>query len=102
MRSRALERRIGLDGKTLEKSRFGALTHDLGKIGIADDVLNKPAGLGSDEFDIMKQPPDFSSQTRFAASKSSSSSGMVHQYHGDRCVLASSTVGPGSRWRLRL
>jgi HD-GYP domain-containing protein (c-di-GMP phosphodiesterase class II) len=55
-----LGRRIGLDEKTLEKLRFGALTHDLGKIGIADNVLNKPAGLGSDEFEIMKQHPEFS------------------------------------------
>jgi HD-GYP domain-containing protein (c-di-GMP phosphodiesterase class II) len=29
--------------RALEKLRFGALTHDLGKIGIADSVLNKPA-----------------------------------------------------------
>jgi response regulator RpfG family c-di-GMP phosphodiesterase len=55
-----LGRRIDLDEKTLEKLRFGALTHDLGKIGIADDVLNKPAALGSDEQDIMRQHPEFS------------------------------------------
>ncbi len=55
-----LGRRIGLDEKTLEKLRFGALTHDLGKIGIADNVLNKPAALHGDEVDIMKQHPEFS------------------------------------------
>lgn len=55
-----LGRRIGLDDKTLEILRFGALTHDLGKIGIADNVLNKPAGLGSEEFEIMQQHPAFS------------------------------------------
>lgn len=51
---------IGLDDDTLEKLRFGALTHDLGKIGIADKVLNKPAPLDDDEYDIMKQHPAFS------------------------------------------
>ena len=55
-----LGRRIGLDDKTLDILRFGALTHDLGKIGIADNVLNKPAALGSEEFEIMKQHPEFS------------------------------------------
>ncbi len=55
-----LGRRIGLDDHTLEILRFGALTHDLGKIGIADAILNKPAPLVGDEIDIMRQHPSFS------------------------------------------
>ena len=55
-----LGERIGLDEPTLEKLRFGALTHDLGKIGIADAVLNKPAPLEGDEIEIMRQHPKFS------------------------------------------
>jgi response regulator RpfG family c-di-GMP phosphodiesterase len=55
-----LGRRIGLDEATLEKLRFGSITHDLGKIGIADAVLNKPAPLDEAEFQIMKQHPSFS------------------------------------------
>jgi HD-GYP domain-containing protein (c-di-GMP phosphodiesterase class II) len=51
---------IGLDEQTLEKLRFGAITHDLGKIGIADNVLNKPAPLDDAEYEIMKQHPSFS------------------------------------------
>lgn len=52
--------RIGLDKQTLEKLRFGSITHDLGKIGIPDAVLNKPAALNDAEFEIMKQHPAFS------------------------------------------
>lgn len=55
-----LGERIGLDKETLEKLRFGAVTHDLGKIGIADSVLNKPAPLNDEEYEIMKQHPTFS------------------------------------------
>jgi HD-GYP domain-containing protein (c-di-GMP phosphodiesterase class II) len=55
-----LGRRIGLDEATLEKLRFGSITHDLGKIGIADAVLNKPTPLDEAEFEIMKQHPSFS------------------------------------------
>ena len=55
-----LGQRIGLDAETLEILRFGALTHDLGKIGIADAVLNKPAPLEGDEIRIMRQHPAFS------------------------------------------
>ena len=55
-----LGKRIGLDEETLEKLQFGALTHDLGKIGIADAILNKPAELDDTEYRIMKQHPTFS------------------------------------------
>lgn len=36
---------------------FAAILHDLGKIGIADTILNKPDGLDEDEFDIIKEHP---------------------------------------------
>ncbi len=55
-----LGQRIGLDADTLEILRFGALTHDLGKIGIDDAILNKPAPLEGDEIGIMRQHPVFS------------------------------------------
>jgi response regulator RpfG family c-di-GMP phosphodiesterase len=55
-----LGKRIGLDDKTMEILRFGALTHDLGKIGIADAILNKPADLNDEEYRIMQQHPTFS------------------------------------------
>jgi len=55
-----LGKRIGLDKDTLEILRFGALTHDLGKIGIADAILNKPADLDEAEYAVMKHHPEFS------------------------------------------
>lgn len=54
---------IGL-GKALEISsdelqnlRIGALLHDLGKIGIISNVLNKEQSLTQSEYDIIKQHP---------------------------------------------
>lgn len=38
----------------VETITFASPMHDLGKIGIADRILLKPAGLTSDEFEIMK------------------------------------------------
>lgn len=44
--------------KLTEEDRFnlegGSLLHDIGKIGIKDDVLFKPSSLTSEEFTIMK------------------------------------------------
>ncbi|MEJ5183824.1 MAG: HD domain-containing phosphohydrolase [Rectinemataceae bacterium] len=42
---------------TLRKLRYGALLHDIGKIGIPDSVLNKPGLLSEEEMAIMKQHP---------------------------------------------
>ena len=41
----------------IEKIRVSALLHDVGKIGIDDRVLKKPAALTDDEFEIMKTHP---------------------------------------------
>ncbi|MBU0500672.1 MAG: bacteriohemerythrin [Gammaproteobacteria bacterium] len=45
----------GLDQATCELVEQAAPMHDLGKIGIADDILLKPAPLSYDEFERMKK-----------------------------------------------
>lgn len=41
----------------LEVVRLGALLHDIGKIGVPDEILKKPGRLTDAEFDIIKQHP---------------------------------------------
>ena len=41
----------------IERIRIGALLHDIGKIGIADSVLQKPGKLTAEEFALVKQHP---------------------------------------------
>ena len=48
---------LGLSGDEIEKIRVSALLHDIGKIGIDDRVLKKPAALDDREFEIMKSHP---------------------------------------------
>ena len=42
------------DREFMETVQLGALLHDIGKIGIKDSILNKPAKLTDEEFEIMK------------------------------------------------
>ena len=50
-----LAERLGLDPELVSTIRVAALLHDVGKIGVPDTVLRKPARLSEDEFAIMKQ-----------------------------------------------
>jgi len=50
-------RQMGLPDDELEIVRLGALLHDIGKIGISDDVLRKAAPLTAAEFEVIKQHP---------------------------------------------
>jgi len=42
--------------------RRGALLHDIGKMGIPDDILQKPAPLTDDEWVIMRRHPQYAYQ----------------------------------------
>src|SRR5438552_9643227 len=48
---------LGLPENEIERIRISALLHDVGKIGIDDRVLKKPAALTDEEFEIMKTHP---------------------------------------------
>ena len=45
---------IGLDGQAIQSLIKGAFLHDVGKIGVRDNILLKPGRLDKDEFEIMK------------------------------------------------
>jgi HD-GYP domain-containing protein (c-di-GMP phosphodiesterase class II) len=54
-----LARRMGIEGERLTHIMRGTLLHDIGKMGIPDHILNKPGPLTEEEWDIMRQHPQF-------------------------------------------
>ena len=60
--SMLLGEHLGLDEEELKVLSQGALMHDLGKIGIPDNILKKPGGLDESEFEIIKQHPMMTSE----------------------------------------
>lgn len=48
---------MGLKDEDLVYLQFSALLHDIGKIGVPDNILNKKGKLSEDEFLIVKQHP---------------------------------------------
>ena len=50
---------LGVKGENLVHIRRGAFLHDIGKMGIPDDVLLKPGELNEEEWDIMYKHPQY-------------------------------------------
>lgn len=52
-----LAKRMGLHEKQVELVRRGSLLHDIGKLGISQGILSKPARLTHEEYVIIKKHP---------------------------------------------
>ena len=50
---------LGLEEAELQNLEVAALLHDIGKVGIPDAILRKPARLDADEFALMKKHPEY-------------------------------------------
>jgi putative nucleotidyltransferase with HDIG domain len=54
----AIGEELGLGAESLDVLRFAGLFHDIGKIGVPDAILTKPARLTELEFEIVKRHPE--------------------------------------------
>ncbi len=53
-----LAEHLELGDRECELIRTAGSLHDLGKIGVRDDILNKPGPLSNEEWEIMRRHPD--------------------------------------------
>ncbi|HEU4401147.1 MAG TPA: HD domain-containing phosphohydrolase [Candidatus Polarisedimenticolia bacterium] len=57
-----LAKQLGLGTKEIREVHISSLFHDIGKIGIEDKILRKPAALTAEEYEVMKQHPEKGAQ----------------------------------------
>jgi len=50
--------KMGLDGEEIETLRNAARLHDIGKIGVPDEILGKEGSLTDQETDLMRKHPE--------------------------------------------
>lgn len=74
--------KLGLDEKYVQALRIAAPLHDLGKVAIPDEILNKPGKLAADEWKVMQNHAELGA-TMLSKSTSSISklSASLAKYH---------------------
>src|ERR1700755_1939924 len=52
-------RSLGVSERDMYGLEMGALLHDIGKVGVPDNILNKPGRLTDEEYEVVKRHPEF-------------------------------------------
>jgi len=81
--SEILARAMGRPEEEIVHIRRGALLHDMGKMGIPDEILQKPGPLTDDEWIIMKRHPEMAYQM-LAKIKYLEEAIIIPYYHHER------------------
>jgi PAS domain S-box-containing protein len=56
--SMAIAQEMGFSEERIEGIRLGSMVHDIGKISVPAEILNRPGRLSKDEFGIIRAHPD--------------------------------------------
>lgn len=56
--SQEIARRLGLSEGQIKEAEYAGLMHDIGKIAISDQILNKPGTLTQEEYQEIKRHPE--------------------------------------------
>ena len=77
----AIGKRIALTEKRLEQLRYSALLHDVGKLGIEDDILGKPGRLTPSEWVEIRRHPRIGKEIVEKINGLGSMARMVEEHH---------------------
>jgi diguanylate cyclase (GGDEF)-like protein/putative nucleotidyltransferase with HDIG domain len=76
----AIGERLGVPGQNLERLRMAGLLHDVGKIGVADAILQKPGALQPDEESAMTEHVDVGHSILIAAELPTEAFWVLHHH----------------------
>lgn len=71
----------GMDDEALVQLARGAMMHDIGKIGVPDQILRKPGPLTADEWAIMRRHPGLGAHILSAVPSLTDALSVVLQHH---------------------
>jgi putative nucleotidyltransferase with HDIG domain len=79
--SRLVGMELGLDEEELEWLVHGALLHDLGKLAVADAILEKPGTLTEEEWKVVKRHPEVGARMIEPLESLSGAVPMIRHHH---------------------
>lgn len=77
----AVGKALGINGGLAEDLHWGALLHDIGKIGVPDEILVKPGPLTRQEWAIMKRHPLLGAQILELVPRLAGAARIVRYHH---------------------
>ncbi len=72
---------LGLRGEELEAVAYGALLHDVGKIGVPEHLLRKEGPLSDDEWSLMRRHPEIGERICRPLSASRTFAPIIRHHH---------------------
>jgi putative nucleotidyltransferase with HDIG domain len=72
---------LGCREEEIQDIRWGALLHDIGKIGVPDGILRKPGALTDEEWGTMRQHPVIGEQILLPVERMQGVARIVRHHH---------------------
>jgi putative nucleotidyltransferase with HDIG domain len=72
---------LNCNEEVIQAVHWAALLHDIGKIGIPDDILRKPGLLNEEEWKIMKHHPEEGARIVAPVKKLANVAPLIHSHH---------------------
>ncbi|MBO9532550.1 MAG: HD-GYP domain-containing protein [Solirubrobacteraceae bacterium] len=82
--SLAIGEHLGLNPRQMRTLEFGALLHDIGKLRVPNEIINKPGKLNDEEWAIIKQHPGYGQEMLERVGGELSHAGEVVRAHHER------------------
>lgn len=82
--SLAVGRYLGLDDAAMRNLEFGSLLHDIGKLRVPNEIINKPGKLNDEEWAIIKEHPRYGQEMLDRVGGALSEAGAIVRAHHER------------------
>lgn len=79
-----LGRAMKLDPREMRDLEFGAMLHDIGKLRVPNEIINKPGKLTDDEWAVIKQHPGYGQEMLDRVGGELSHAGVIVRAHHER------------------
>lgn len=76
--------RLGLSGSAMRDLEFGALLHDIGKLRVPNEIINKPGKLNDEEWAVIKEHPRYGQEMLDRVGGALGEAGVIVRAHHER------------------